>query len=228
VAVIPDKFGQYVLDPAEAKRLASPRQVDHAYLSEDVIDFGYLPDTKALQAGDLVLVSSVRFELVGWAIRRVQRKLGFAARHFRWHHAGVYIGRGAMCEATRKGVISVSLFNKYVGRHLLRFRRGKDVSTQKGLEVTVQAMMQLTYRYDSEAIVNLLIQAFRSSETIAGAPRSVSDRVTICSQLFADAYSTVTLQTIQNDFSKPVTPAALSLHADFLEDVPVEWVTIVK
>jgi len=228
VPVVQDQHGQLVLNPEDARANPPAKKVRRDDVLPHVRKFGCIPDYEQLRAGDLVLVASLKGDIVGRTIQKVQTWLGFAVGDARWEHAAVYIGKGKICEAGRSGVRTIRMHDEYVGDHLLRFRRGRGIQLHEGYEVAIQALLFLRYSYHFGSVLNLLYQGLFGRSRLASRPRTLSDRATICSRLFADAFGSETRRTIDSDTSKAVTPAALSFHSDFLEDIPVEWVGLAE
>ncbi|SRR6266571_5613044 len=223
-----DASGQYVLHPNDTTPHTPLTDERYAYLRKNykhhVLKFGYVPDYDQLQVGDLLLVSSVRPCLVTWAIRRAQEQIPPSENHHaRWQHAAVYVGGGKICEATLRGVYPDDIHNKYVGTHLLRFRRGKNVTELQGYKIAIYALLLLRLRYDWISIARLLFQATFGRDQLRRYPPSLSKRATICSKLFADAFDGSTSSELRNDDAKPMTPAALSADTQYLKDIPVDW-----
>jgi hypothetical protein len=212
---------QHFLDPRDTVTAGvCPRP---QRIPEEIQRFGRLPDINAWKPGDLLLVSALNPSRIQGAIERVQRQGGYHAEDARWQHAAVYIGDYGICEATRVGVKAAMIF-PYIGDHLIRVRRDPALSSDDSWRVVVQALVRLNYSYSFSSILQLLWQARGGYRAPRNSPRVFSQRVTICSQLYADAYGNVTRKTLDNDVSLPVTPASLSC-TPLLQDVQSQWLT---
>jgi uncharacterized protein YycO len=87
-------------------------------LNQKIRAFGYVPDFRALDLGDIILVSDSR--LPSRVIRATQNSAGFAPPHTIWTHAALYIGRGQVVEAAPFGGVRVERLAKMTfGRNVL-------------------------------------------------------------------------------------------------------------
>ena len=152
-----------------------------------VRSFGFMPSLDLLRPGDVLLVSALKKPLVSRAIEKVQRKAGFDEWHAQWHHASVYVGNNLVCEAQLWGVRVVSVFKYTAGTHQLRFRRNPALDDLSSCMLALEAALKLKYGYNWRSILQLLVQAKLGWNGGSGKPRQLSDRATICSQLYADA-----------------------------------------
>jgi hypothetical protein len=197
-------------------------------LSSSIRTFGYLPDTKSWRPGDLILISEIDPDLISRTIINVQNKLGFLHHHSQWHHAAIYLGDDYLCEATIKGVRHFPIY-KYVGSHLIKIRRDSSLDLNDSYRIAIQGLLRLRYRYSLPSIFRLFWQSnilqskiWQSKRNFLKSnfePRKLSSRATICSQLYADAFGSITQKTLDADFTLPMTPAALSA-SHMLFDLP--------
>lgn len=220
--------GAIWLDPENTATANPHSDPPGEQLPEAVRKFGFIPDLEVLRPGDVMLVSDLKRPFVSRQIISVQKAAGFDEWHSQWHHAAVYVGNNMICEAQRKGVIAVPIFCYLTGRHLLRFRRDPAVSELMGYKIALEAALKLNYSYSTLAIVKLYFQAKRFGwNGSAGAPRPPSERATICSQLYADAYGLATEKTLDIKANPAVSPAHLSLNK-VLEDIPIKWLSLLN
>ena len=189
----------------------------------NVREWGYCPNFPAWLPGDLILVSALQPGFVQKAIRTVQSQ-GYAMDHARWEHAAVYIGSGALCEATRKGV-SVGMIYPYVGKHLLRVRRNQALTPDQRWVLAVNALKLQDHSYGFRAIVELLWSA-RSIGFRAHGVTVYGTRARICSELYADAHAKASGGVVVGNLNSGITPASLSIETK-LTDIALEWVRIV-
>lgn len=123
-----------------------------------------------------------------------------------------------------RGVVTRPMY-PYVGNHLIRVRRDERVAREESWEIAVAALRQNRNRYAFARIAKLYFQCLRGlHEPRDGQPRR-SPQVVYCSELYADAYSTVTGRVLHNTVNGEVTPAFLS-QTPLLRDVVVEWMVI--
>ena len=211
-----------------------PSRVQGAQLHPDPPDelppsvraFGFVPTLDRLRAGDLLLVSPLKSNLVAGAIQTVQLLAGFVETHARWHHAAVYVGNDLICEAQVTGVVTESLYKYCTGDCLLRFRRDNGMQALDSCRLALEVALKLKYRYSWASILQLLWQAHAGWGSRA-APRRLSARATICSQLYADAYGVVTKSTLDSSATVGVTPAHLAANRT-LADIPMDWLSVPK
>ena len=143
----------------------------------------------------------------------------------RWHHAAMYIGDANICEATASGVNLVPIFD-YVGTHLLRLRRNRNLTDKERFRVAVKALARLRNSYSQWSVVKLYARSFPGFWRDSGDPVSFfGASAVICSQLYADAYAMATSKLITSVPSVQVTPAALS-ETSQLTDVGLHWNSI--
>jgi uncharacterized protein YycO len=150
---------------------------------------------------------------------------GYHPHHARWQHAAVYIGDYYICESTRWGVKSSTIF-PYIGNYLIRVRGDRSLSSDDTWKIAIQALLRLKYKYSYSSIIQLLWQSKYSSWDQPDEPRRFSRRAVICSQLYADAYGSVTGKTLDNNVNLPITPAGLSCTS-LLQDIKIHWLKIV-
>ena len=184
-----------------------------------------MPSLDRLRPGDLVLVSALKKPLVSRTIENIQRKAGFDAWHAQWHHAAVYVGNHLVCEAQLWGVRTASIFKYAAGTHRLRFRRDPHLDELGSCKLALEAALKLKYGYSWRSIVQLMAQARFGWRGGSGRPRQLSDRATICSQLYADAYGIVTASTLDTRAEAGVSPAHLSVNKTLI-DIPMEWLAL--
>lgn len=184
-------------------------------------------DLSALAAGDLVLTSALSPNLIQRSIRGVQEKGGYQVQDAQWEHAAMYIGRGVLCEATRKGV-QPEMLSHYVGSHILRVRRDNTLSDQTRYELAIQALSLQGYSYGFWEIIRLIKAAhigFNNSANSNGRTPGYPSRAVICSELYADSYAKITKKIIGNIAGGEVTPASLSTER-LLTDVQLRWLDV--
>ena len=184
-------------------------------------------DLQGLLPGDLILTTSIAPNLIQRSIRAVQKKGGYPEEHARWEHAAMYIGKGVLCEATRKGV-QRQMLSHYVGSHILRLRRAPNLLPTTQHELAIQALSFQGYPYGYWEIVRLVKAAklgFSNNTNATGRTSGYPSPAVICSELYADSYAKVTRNVIGNISGGEVTPASLSIETT-LQDVAMRWLAI--
>lgn len=219
---------QKILKPDSA---ANGSYVVQGPLSQNELQLKKVLDLTQLLPGDLILVSAVTPDFVGRNIRKVQARGGYLDEHAMWEHAALYVGKGVICEATRKGVRRAML-SKYVGKHYIRVRRNTCLTVEQRYELAIHALTLHDFRYDFREIVRLWKNAhfgFSNSTkaTVQFLGKQYPKRATICSQLYADCHVSVTKTVIGNLDGGETTPASLSISTA-LEDVQLDWLTIAQ
>ena len=213
------------LDPRETAQATPHPDPPSEQLPLAVRSFGHIPSLDLLRPGDVVLVSALKKPLVSRTIESVQRKAGFDAWHAQWHHAAVYVGNNLVCEAQLWGVRTASVFKYAAGTHRLRFRRDPALDDLVSCKLALEAALKLKYGYNWRSIFQLLAQAKFGWNGGSGKPRQLSNRATICSQLYADAYGVVTTSTLDSRAEAGVSPAHLSVNKT-LVDIPMKWLSL--
>lgn len=199
-------------------------------LAENELVLGKVIDLDRLLPGDLILVSSLAPDYIVRCIRKVQERGGYTPEHSRWDHAALYVGKGVICEATKNGVRRARL-SKYVGRHLIRARRAAGLTLESRYELAIHALTLHGFSYDFREVFRLWRAArhgFNNAihdSSVLGNP--YPKRATICSQLYADCYVSVTKVVIGNLDGGETTPAWLSVTPQ-LVDVQLRWLGIPK
>jgi uncharacterized protein YycO len=184
-----------------------------------------MPSLDQLRPGDVLLVSALAKPLISRAIERVQERAGFDAWHAQWHHAAVYVGNQLICEAELGGVQIASVFKYTAGTHRLRFRRDIHLSELDSCKLALEAALKLGYGYNWRSIMQLVSQAHLGWSGSSGRPKPLSERATICSQLYADAYGIVSASTLDSRAEMGVSPAHLSMNR-VLRDIPMTWLSL--
>ncbi|MFG5408118.1 hypothetical protein ABXN37_08350 [Piscinibacter sakaiensis] len=215
----------HCLDPRETSRSFAHPDPPSEQLPMAVRTFGHMPSLDQLRPGDVLLVSALNKSAVSKAIEHVQLTAGFDAWHAQWHHAAVYVGNNLICEAQLWGVRIASVFKYAAGTHLIRFRRDTALDDLGSCKVALEAALKLRYGYDWRSVVQLLTQAKWGWRGGSGRPRQLSERATLCSQLYADAYGVVTASTLDSRAEAGVTPAHLSVNKT-LSDLPMAWLSL--
>ena len=212
---------QLLLDPTDA---SSAKQLKSAPepLPEHVREFGFIPDFKLWEPGDLLLFSAVEMNPAQRAIVNAQVDLGYAEEHARWHHAAVYIGERALCEATFRGVGYHGITDTFLTSRI-RIRRIPQLKRKERFRIAIRALMRLTKPYDFWSVT---LYWLRSQNTSFGAAFSrefrVKGRAFICSELYHEAYMAVTSRVLLTDPDRDVLPADLSASRG-LVDIPAGW-----
>ena len=123
-------------------------------------------------------------------------------------------------------MVAVPIFTYLTGHHLLRVRRDPLVDPLTGYKLALAAALKLNYRYSVYSIIKLYLQARKWGWSgTAGTPRAFSERATICSQLYADAYGVATESTLDIKANPAVSPAHISANKT-LRDVPLTWLSL--
>lgn len=196
-------------------------------LSSNELRLKKVVDLSLLRPGDLILTSALSPDLVQRSIRAVQVKGGYQVQDARWEHAAMYIGRGVLCEATRRGV-QRGMLSHYIGTHVIRARRDDKLNTETRYELAIQALSFQGYAYGFWEILRLFKAArlgFNNRATSNGRTPGYPKRAVICSELYADSYSQVTKNIIGNIAGGEVTPASLSTDVR-LTDVHLRWLGV--
>ena len=213
---------QQILDPDDTS--TSGTWTPPGPIPKSVRSFGRFPDIDSWRPGDLVLVSSSKQPYLSRKIIAFQENGGFAPDDARWHHAAVYVGQRRICEALVTGV-TTSLIYKYIGNHKLRVRRDPQISPSDGYEVALNAMLRMRSSYSFWTILRMMFQSRRGFYDQPAGMSLASSRATICSKLYADAYSLATMRVLGNAADDVPTPAFLS-STNLLQDVPSSWFAI--
>jgi hypothetical protein len=188
--------------------------------------FGRVPNIDQWLPGDLILVSAARPAFSSRGIIQAQEEGGFAPEHARWHHAAVYVGDLRICEATvLRGVVTEFLY-RYIGSHLLRVRRPPGLKPDQHWQIAVNALFRLGQNYSAGTILKMFWRSRRGFWNPSGRlSPPISTQATICSQLYADAYSLTTRQALGNTAGETPSPAFLSSTPQ-LQDVALGWYSI--
>lgn len=221
-------MAQIFLDPRSAPPLSetSPAWTPNGPIPPALREFGYCIDFASLNAGDLILFSSITPGLIPRSIRRVQLRGGYDEEDARWEHAAVYIGSEKICEATRHGV-NVKPIYGYIGSHLIRVRRNLLLTTDEGWRLAIESLQLRNYRYGFFSILELYFKSRHGFWQGEGKPVSFPKSSVYCSELYADAHVKICNTALGNKKSGEITPASLSLDLA-LRDVPLSWIKIAQ
>lgn len=199
-----------------------PKWIPDGPLPPELRSFGYYPDISLMHPGDLILFSPVKLTGISKKIADVQESGGYAPDDARWTHAAVYAGaKVGMCEATRRGV-HVSLLHGYVGKYLFRVRRDLSLDRETSWDIVVNALVRLNTPYSLRSIGTIFRRAQGPGLWVTPEISAHEKDASICSQLYAEAYSMATGMTLWNSVGKEVTPAYLS-QSKALTDVALQW-----
>jgi hypothetical protein len=157
-------------------------------------------------------------------IEAVQIARNCASDDAQWTHAAVFLYEDFVLEAVPfRGVIARSLYED-VPDSILRVRRNPTLSAEERYKIALCAARMLGSRYGYGPALTLGLQTLlapRSQRTWTPYFRSVI----ICSKVFFDAHSEITLQLLRNCDLNECIPAHLSETPD-LEDVSVPWLKL--
>ncbi len=129
------------------------------------------------------------------------------------------------CEATVGRVKVSSLYDQYVRTHLMRVRRAEGLETEKRWAIAVRSLTRLGRRYGFGKAMAVWWQSIYGFWKDERGFVLLPGKTVICSSLFAEAYSKVTLRTMGNTDHSIPTPAFLS-HTDLLKDAHTTWRSI--
>jgi hypothetical protein len=215
-------MSQKVLNPRNVQ--AAGRWKPTGPIPQALRKFGHIPDTSLWRPGDLILVSAIEKSWISKRIVAAQELGGFKSDDARWHHAAMYLGDHNICEATVSGVKYGTIY-KYIDTHLIRIRTGEKLSDDQRWRIALQSMTRLRKSYSFMTLVSIWLQAFRGFYTLPQSFGLTTGSSIICSKLYADAYSWITKETLDNVAGAVPTPASLSLSPQ-LTDVDARWLTI--
>jgi hypothetical protein len=186
--------------------------------------FGKFPNVEQWLPGDLLLVSSLKPNLITRQTITAQERGGYGIDDARWQHAAVYVGEGYVTEASLHGVRYAPIY-PYLGNHLIRLRRPVGLTADDRWRIAVQAAVRTNEKYGLVSIASLFAYSFVGLWTRRRGFSVAQARSVICSQLYSDAYSRVTGRLIAPPAAGTITPAALSATPE-LEDVNISWLSI--
>jgi hypothetical protein len=211
---------QQVLSPADTQVVRD--ETADIRVPPRVRRFGRIPDTSNLLPGDVVLFSATGVRLSSRIIQRAQQHGGYAIEHARWHHVAVYIGDGHILEALTSGVKYRPIY-PYSGTHLMRFRRDLNLNPDDRYKIAIQSLIALRQRYSLKLLPRV---AWNMTRTLWSPAESIrGTRAVICSQVYVDAYMTVTSRNVCPGLLSDVPPAEIS-RSNVLSDVHVGWVRL--
>jgi len=206
-------------------------------LPREARTWGRIIDLTGLDAGDLVLFRPIELksDSISWRIMRAQLDGGFQARHAQWTHAAVYLGDDEhVCEANfnvpgaPNGVVIRSAFCYCDGKHAIRARRPKNMTSKQRLRIAIGALASLGKGYSFMQIVKFAKAADSRRgfwNSLSRGPQHPPQRF-VCSTLYQDAYNFAFLgNTVRMGIL--CTPAHLSASEDFEQsDLGLRWLNI--
>jgi hypothetical protein len=214
-------LAQAFLDPDTAKTQSPIEQwAPNSPLPPALQKFGYFLDLRKLLPGDLILFSAQKPNFVQRRIRAVQTIGGFGPDHARWEHAAVYIGSGAVCEATGSGVGVGDLFTR-IETSKIRVRRNPNLSNDERWMLVVHALKQKNYAYGMWSIATLIVGSRFGYWKHKSGPISFPHRTYICSQLYGDSHVAASGTVLCLNQTGIATPAGLSMDTT-LQDITAQ------
>jgi hypothetical protein len=192
--------------------------------------FGFVPDLRRCEAGDLILSFSISPNFAERQIIRAQTAAGLGADDSRWTHAAVFLYQDFILEAVpRKGVITRSLYSD-IPDSVLRVRRRPNLQNEEGYKIegykiALCAQRMLGTRYDISGALSLGWRSrFKQMWNRDWRPPLFKAAV-ICSQVVYDAHAEITLGLLEGCPLRDVMPAHLSATSS-LEDICIPWVKL--
>jgi uncharacterized protein YycO len=209
-----------VLDPADTNAAIDDPQpvldVGHRHIRK----FGFAPFLLNLVPGDLILVSRTRIDISSKLIRAYQRQF-FSESLSQWTHVALYIGNGHIVHAVGKGV-RIGHIHDYVPTHKIFVRRYKKLTTDKRNKMGLYACSSIGKKYQYAAMWQFL-RAVVSTWT---GTRYIGRKYTICSQLYADAFTYSANRTLTGvPLDGHATPAHLAACPDYV-DIEMKWIRL--
>jgi len=217
-------MNQVVIDPNN-RRTTVERPKLIAQLPPDARRFGFVLDLSLCKAGDLILSSSLKPDLIERQIFKAQESAGFATEHSRWTHAAVFLYRDFVAEAVPKEGVHTRSFYEDIPGSRFRIRRRRDLDDSERYEIALCAQRMLGMRYDLKAALSFGWQAKFSKMWNRHWRKSQRKDSAICSQVFYDAYAEITRNRLIDCPLVDVMPAHLSATPD-LDDVDVPWLKL--
>lgn len=195
--------------------------------------WGYYPDLRKWQAGDLLLTRAEKPDWVSKQIAEIQ-SIGYGAAAGQWTHAAVYLGDGLMlCEAQidppRAYRVIISKVFEYIGTHHLLVKRSRFASTPElGWAIATAATSRLGALYDYGFILRLAAEkSFLGDEVwLKDQESKVSPGAYICSTLYATAHAYATDRSITDKTNCLCVPAHLANNTWDFDDVEFPWLKL--
>jgi hypothetical protein len=213
---------QLIIDPEQHGNPTGRAPV--SIFPPSVRNFGFVPDVRLCEPGDLILSFRRNSGFVDKQIKKTQRSIGFSEEDARWTHAAVFLYEDHIVEAVPfAGVVTRSL---YLGipESVLLVRRYPGLSPDQKYKIALSALRSLGSRYDGMKVLRAGLGA-----RLGGWQRpwfQSERRITICSKVYHDAHVEIHRQMLEgcalNDL---ITPAHLSATTS-LQDVPVPWLAV--
>lgn len=212
--------------------------------SQEIINFGHIPNFNKLLPGDLLLFQPLSAEQDKFSkkIQEEQVARNFAPESVVWTHAAVYIQDVYIVEASIDGWLSNGVryipFWDYVGHHNIRVRRPvlrSDLSVEQAQRlrwlIAIEAMAQLPHWYSIRSVIWLKLQ-----KTFGRGVLTPEERGRICTQVYAKAYAKALGEKVvdffhiqdRDQFSHDLFLPAQLDRSEKLEDVPMDWMKVVK
>jgi hypothetical protein len=185
--------------------------------------YGYVPDLRRCQAGDLILSYSCRRGFIETRIIRTQSER-FNAADSQWTHAAVFLYQDYIVEAVPfKGVITRSLYED-IPNSVLRIRRKPNLTDEQRYQVALCAQRMLGSRYSHLRALRMGVRGIASLLNPTWYPEF--NPTVICSRIFYDAVVAITRTSLNGcPAVGAVLPAHLSATTD-LVDIDAPWLEL--
>ena len=188
---------QITIDPRSTPPEAACDTVSITPIPPKARRFGFVPDLRSCEAGDLILSHSISPAFIERQIVRTQAEAGLSEEDSRWTHAAVFLYQDFVLEAVPwKGVITRSLYSD-IPDSVLRVRRRPSLEEKEKYKIALCAQRMLGTRYDIKAALSLGWRSILGRQMWNRDWRPLFRSAVICSQVVYDAHAEITLHFLK-------------------------------
>jgi hypothetical protein len=223
-----------ILDPTtvDEKTQAPAFEMPVPFLSAELLEFGYVPDSRLLRPGDLLFTEPLKPDSASQAIQSYQSKV--YSRGANWTHVAIYIADWQIIHCSPWKAVHSDTLLRFTLSHRIKARRLQIISLAEplkaenmGLLVCLQAALRIkNSKYDYMSAARTRLEILKTKANFRPGSSLNTPYLYMCSTLYAksvlDALGIDLHSKHLSEMNFTVTPQMLN-NSNLMEDIPLNW-----